>query len=109
MPLTTKALVELDEQQAENYLRGQMGRLSDLGPAVTVEVGRGDPVPYLRTAAYRTGADLIVLGTHGRLGLEAAWSGSMGPRISGHAPVPLLLVPLAEADKGAGGAVSSGA
>ncbi len=96
MPLTTKALVELDEQQAESYLAAHVARLRTKGVAASAEVGRGDPVPYVRAAAQRSGADLVVLGTHGRLGLEATWAGSVGPKISGRSPAPLLLVPFAE-------------
>lgn len=37
-------------------------------------------------------ADLIVVGTHGRRGLERLWLGSVAERITRAAPVPVLLV-----------------
>jgi len=96
MPLTMNALLEVSEQQAQDYLRQNIARLQAEALNVTAEVGRGEPVRYLRSAAKRAGADLIVLGTHGKTGLEASLSGSVAPRLSGRAHVPLLLVPLAE-------------
>jgi len=96
MPLTMNALLEVSEQQAQDYLREHIAHLQAAGLTVTAELARGDPVSYLRGAAERTAADLIVLGTHGKAGLEASLSGSVAPRLSGRAHVPLLLVPLAE-------------
>jgi len=45
-------------------------------------------------AVKRAGADLIVIGTHGKTGMDAFWSGSITPRVSDRSPVPLLLVPI---------------
>lgn len=109
MPLATKALLEIDEQQAESYLGTHAARLRAMGLNVTAEVAQGDPASYLLTAAQGAGADLIVLGTHGRLGLEAAWAGSIAPKISGRSHAPLLLVPLTDADKSEADAGSPGA
>ena len=94
MPLATNALLELSEKQAEQYLKEHIAQLRAAGLTVTAEAARGDPAPYLRTAAQRTDTDLIVLATHGKLGLEALWSGSVAPRLLGHSTAPLLLVPL---------------
>jgi len=94
MPLTTNALLEVSEQQAQDYLREHLRRLQAAGLAATAELAQGDPVNYLRGAAERTAADLVVLGTHGKAGLEASLAGSVAPKLSGRAQVPLLLVPL---------------
>ena len=99
MPLTTNALLDMSEKQAESYLNEHITRLQAAGLAVTAEVARGDPASYLLSAAQRTGADLIVLGTHGKAGLEAFWSGSVAPRLSGRSHAPLLLLPLADGYK----------
>jgi nucleotide-binding universal stress UspA family protein len=96
MPLTTNAILEVSEKQAEDYLREHIARLQAAGLTITAELARGDPMNYLRRAAERTAADLIVLGTHGKTGLVASLSGSVAPRLSGRAHAPLLLVPLAD-------------
>jgi nucleotide-binding universal stress UspA family protein len=99
MPLATQALIELTEKQAQDYWNGHLARLRSAGLSVTAEVARGDPAPYLLHAAQRVRADLIVLGTHRKAGLEAFWAGSVGPKLAGHAHAPLLLVPLPDTSK----------
>lgn len=42
--------------------------------------------------AQRWGADLIVVGTHGRRGLEGIWLGSVAEAVARTAPVSVLLV-----------------
>jgi hypothetical protein len=42
------------------------------------------------------GADLIVMGTHGRAGTSAFWAGSIAPRVCSRTRLPLLLVPVTE-------------
>ena len=39
-------------------------------------------------------ADLIVMATHGKTHLDAFWSGSVAPKVSSRARLPLLLVPV---------------
>jgi nucleotide-binding universal stress UspA family protein len=94
LPQAAKAMLDLNQQQAEDYLHRHAAPLRDSGLTVTTEVARGDPVPSLMQATQRVGADLIVLGTHGKTGLDAFWSGSVAPKVSGRSTVPLLLVPL---------------
>lgn len=44
-------------------------------------------------AARETGADVIVMGTHGRTGLARAVIGSVADRVLRRSPVPVVLVP----------------
>jgi nucleotide-binding universal stress UspA family protein len=97
MPLATKALLELEQQNAEEYLSRLTAPLLASGLEVTTEVVRGDPAGTLLSTAKRVGADLIVLGTHRKTGLEAFWAGSIGPRMSNRSHAPLLLLPLPRA------------
>ena len=61
-----------------------------------VEVSRllrqGDPRSTVLVAAAETGADLIVMGTHGRRGLSRALLGSVTERLIRTSPVPILSV-----------------
>jgi nucleotide-binding universal stress UspA family protein len=97
LPGTTAALLELDEDRALAYVTDQVARLAAQGLNVTAEVRRGDPAGMILETAHRIAADVIVLGTHGRSGLDAFWSASVAPRIAQKANVPLLLVPVSGA------------
>lgn len=98
LPGTTAALLELDEDRAESYVTGVIARLAGTGLTVTAEVGRGDPTAMILETAKRSLADLIVLGTHGRSGLDAFWSASVAPRIAQKTQVPVLLVPVRDGE-----------
>jgi nucleotide-binding universal stress UspA family protein len=54
-------------------------------------VGRPDTEIVARANA--TGAELIVMGTHGRSGLAHALLGSVAERVVQHSPCPILIVP----------------
>ena len=45
-------------------------------------------------AVRRREIDLIVLGTHGKTGMDAFWAGSVAHRICSQSRVPLLLIPV---------------
>jgi nucleotide-binding universal stress UspA family protein len=92
LPLTTTVLLDMEQQGAGDYLQSQMQQLQSAGISVSAEVSRGDPVVAVVEAAKRTKADLIVLGTHGKTGFDAFWSGSLTPQLIERSAVPLLLV-----------------
>jgi nucleotide-binding universal stress UspA family protein len=94
LPGTMAAVLEMAEENAEAYLRPLVTRLHSEGLAATAEVARGDPAPTIVSIAQRIKADLIVLGTHGKVGTAAFWAGSVAPRVSDHTRLPLLLVPI---------------
>ncbi len=94
LPGATAHLLDISCQEAEAHLFGHMQRLQAQGIAVTTEVARGDPAALIVKTAARVDADVIVLGTHGKSGMDAFWSGSIAPRVSAHSRLPLLLVPV---------------
>lgn len=55
----------------------------------------GIPARQISTYARRVGADLIVIGTHGRTGVSRALLGSVAEAVVRHAPCPVLTVPMA--------------
>ena len=95
-PGATSALLDIAEESGEQYLRGLLEKLQEYGVHITAEIARGDPIQIIVETLDRVNADLIVLGTHGKTGLDAFWSGSLTPRLSTHIHVPLLLVPVSE-------------
>ena len=60
---------------------------------VTTEVLRGDPAEVIGEAAAVGQFDLIVIGTHGKIGTDAFWSGSVASKICLSCDTPLLLIP----------------
>ena len=94
LPLTTTVLLEMKLQGAATYLQSHLSALLTAGLPATAEVTRGDPAQAIVDAVQRSSADLIVLGTHGKTGMDAFWTGSITPAIADRSPVPLLLVPV---------------
>lgn len=93
-PGATHAFLDLAEKDAREYLRLHTSELLTAGLTATAEVRRGDPVAVILDASKRTKADLIVLATHGKTGMDAFWSGSATPNVASRSFVPLLLVPV---------------
>ncbi len=94
LPQAMNALLEINQNNADEYLRGQLPPLLTASLTATVEVVRGDPAAGIVEAAKRAAADLIVLGTHRKAGLGAFWAGSVAPKVSGRTTIPCLLMPL---------------
>ncbi|MBI3362628.1 MAG: universal stress protein [Chloroflexi bacterium] len=94
LPQAMTALLDIDQQNAEEYLGNHLPPLREAGLTATAEVARGEPAPIITGTARHAGADLIVLGTHGKAGMGAFWSGSVAPKVTMRSPVPVLLVPL---------------
>jgi nucleotide-binding universal stress UspA family protein len=99
LPTTMSALLDMTQQGAEEYLNRHVTRLQAEGLSVTASVGRGAPAAVITRTAQQVETDLIVLGTHGKTGMDAFWSGSVTPRIFGRAHVPLLLVRVHESER----------
>ena len=57
-----------------------------------VEVAVGHPADTIVRVAQERGADLIVMGTHGRTGLQHVLLGSVAEKVVRLAPCPVLTV-----------------
>ncbi len=68
----------------------------DLERIDRIEVLHGPPAPVVLAEAKRCGADLIVIGSHGKGRLEYAFLGSVAQRIVRKADTPVLLIPLTD-------------
>jgi nucleotide-binding universal stress UspA family protein len=71
---------------------GTAGRLSDAGVPARAQLRVGDIAEEIVTAAVESEADLIVLGSHGRTGLERVLLGSVARNVLYHAPCSVLIV-----------------
>jgi nucleotide-binding universal stress UspA family protein len=83
--------------QPEGYrkaLSDDLRRLQSPDPAVAVEhrLAEGDAAAEILRLAAETACDMIVLGTHGRTGMERLLMGSVAEQIVRKAPCPVLTV-----------------
>lgn len=73
---------------------GRVQALCSAGPAVDIHLRRiedaGAPEGILQ-AAKDEGADLVVVGSHGRSGLQRLMVGSVAARVVAQSPVPVLV------------------
>lgn len=76
--------------QEEGYLEARAQSLREQGLEVTTELRDGNVARELNAAA--ADADLMVLATHGRAGLERAWLGSVADALIRSATTPLLII-----------------
>ncbi len=95
-PTATSMALDMEVEDAGRHLERTAKPLREAGLSVATEVRRGDPSSAVVEAAQATGADLIVMSTHGRAGLDAFWSASVGSKILSRIQQPLLLVKVPE-------------
>jgi len=91
-----EAPLELLRDRMEQYAREGMeaflaAHFQGL-PEVTSRIASGVPHREILREARETGADLIVIGTHGRTGVEHVIFGSTAERVVRMAPCPVLTV-----------------
>jgi nucleotide-binding universal stress UspA family protein len=96
LPTATRVELELQEGEARDYLEEVAGRLRGNGVAVTTEVRRGDTPSALADEAAEPGVGLVAVATHGRLGVQAIWAGSVTARLLSRTRAPLLLLRMVE-------------
>jgi nucleotide-binding universal stress UspA family protein len=94
LPGATRAILDIDEESAREYLERLAAEWRAKGLKVTGAVRRGDPVQQILISAQLQSADMIVLATHGKAGMDAFWSGSVAPKLVISANTALLLVPV---------------
>lgn len=79
-------------REAEAAVQRVKDSLSGSGIEVSGMVGEGRPEQVIIDKARETGADLIVMGTHGRTRMDRVLLGSVSERVIGQAECPVLLV-----------------
>jgi len=94
MPGTSQMALEMAEKEFQTYLEGLRARYEKSGLSVSSTVLRGDPAGMIAEYAEAAGANVIVLGTHGKAGAKAFWAGSVTAKVLARTRVPALLVPV---------------
>jgi nucleotide-binding universal stress UspA family protein len=77
---------------AEAHLRDLSARLDRDGVTAEVFVRIGRPADEILTFAAEHGADVIVMGTHGRTGIRHLLAGSVAERVVRSSVVPVLTI-----------------
>jgi nucleotide-binding universal stress UspA family protein len=92
--LTTK--VDVEQLVAEDHRRGEVLLMEASAIATGLRIAsfllEGDPPTVIMEAASAVGADLIILGTHGRKNPNGALLGSVSERILRESPISVLTV-----------------
>ena len=97
-PNTVAAILDLEYSETLRYLDDKAKAWRQTGRTVETSVSRGKTVTQITAVAADTQADLVILATHGRIGLDGTFSGSTTPRLLDAFRVPVLLVKLSERD-----------
>ncbi len=94
LPGATSKMLDMAEENGHEYMKKHRAILEKTGLSISSDVQRGEPAKIISDVAKELNADLIVLGTHGKTGMDAFWSGSVTPKVCRNCAVPLLLVPV---------------
>ena len=81
------------ERDARDKLNEIVQRRSALGVPIESSVRVGDPARVIVDLVKEQGADLVVIGTHGRRGLARVFLGSVAEKVVRTSPVPVLTIP----------------
>jgi nucleotide-binding universal stress UspA family protein len=82
---------------AARFLEKSRDHLGDT--AIQTMVEEGDFADAILKAAASRHADMIVLGTHSRRGLDKILLGSVAESVVRHTPIPVFIIPIREAKK----------
>ena len=93
LPGGAAAALELEAADSEDALAELASRIAATAGDVRLvaEVARGDPAQII-IARTQERPSILVLATHGRVGFDALWSGSIGSRVIARGSGPFLLV-----------------
>lgn len=89
--LVSSEILDIEMENGRKLLKGVRQRLS-LDPSVPEYLECGDPAPEVVKVANSWSADLIVIGSHGRHGLDRLILGSVAESVTRSAPCPVLVI-----------------
>ncbi|WP_424016963.1 universal stress protein [Halorientalis pallida] len=93
--LSSQAWDEAEHERAEAAVEDAVAALPD-GVAVETHVVEGVPKTAILDAVDDIGVDLVIMGTHGRTGIDHYLIGSVAEKVVRKSPVPVMTVRLDE-------------
>ena len=100
MPVWVENAEQEQTESVTTYLQTVAERLRAEGLSVQEEVDYGEPAEQILRRSETGAADLIVMCSHGRSGLQRLWLGSVAMKVMHAATVPVLLVRAVETKTG---------
>ena len=93
LPGGAAAALDLEATASEDLLAELVRRIATTAGDVRLvtDVARGDPAQVI-IARTQARPSILALATHGRVGFDALWSGSIGSRVIARGSGPFLLV-----------------
>jgi nucleotide-binding universal stress UspA family protein len=90
------AASKAEARDSAHFLEQMAEKLAVLRPSVKVEKAmvKGDPTEQILHSAREWNADLIVIGAHGRKGLERLFLGSVSQSVTNECPCSITVVKL---------------
>jgi nucleotide-binding universal stress UspA family protein len=90
-------MVRIQKEAAENTVRRIQGQYAEK-IKITNFTEYGLTADGILKCGTEFGADMIVIGTHGRTGIDRLFMGSIAENVVRRSKVPVLVVPLGESD-----------
>jgi nucleotide-binding universal stress UspA family protein len=94
--IQTNTVTEL-QNAAKDYLQKIKSFLAD--DAIQTMIKDGDSGDSILDAAKETNADIIVMGSHSRHGLDKILMGSVAEKVLRNSRIPLFIIPVVENEK----------
>lgn len=92
LPSAMRAILDMNQESQSKQLQSIVERFRSTGVNASGLVLRGNTVGEVLRRTNQIESGLVVMTTHGNIGLEALIAGSVAPRIAAKIKVPLLLV-----------------
>lgn len=94
-PLMIPEMMEVQEEASKSLFKRIEDQYGDVKMTTYMRIGR--PQDEILAVSEEYKADLIILGTHGRTGLDHFISGSVSASVAKRAKCPVLIIPKPEA------------
>jgi nucleotide-binding universal stress UspA family protein len=89
---SSEEMIEKWRQRSWDKLNAVYGSRGGIEPSLQIHLREGKPHEEILKAAEELDADMIIMGSHGRTGLERSILGSVTGKVIRMADIPVLLI-----------------